>query len=168
MLRQRGEGCVPRLEYKARAPARFSSSVIYFLADVRSVFRVPFISSFTVLRHDLRGIRMKSDAVAFYVSSTQPILPSTLLCAPLSSFPVCNFLVAGWPKRGGETEKKKERFRWFVGPGHHLAMPDRNAFGRRRFPTVIVRESVRIFNSRPRNASYRSRLGFFVLEIARF
>lgn len=46
------------------------------------------LSFHPLLRHDLRRIRMKSDVVAFYVSSLASA--GTPLCAPLSSLPVCS------------------------------------------------------------------------------
>jgi len=49
-----------------------STSLIYRPA----VSRMPFISSFTVLRHDLRCIRMRNDGIARPRSFSRPRVPS--------------------------------------------------------------------------------------------
>lgn len=62
------------------------------------VSRIPFISSFTVLRHDLRRIRMRNDGIA-RASLARPLsrlLPSFLPLATVSVawvYLACNFLV---------------------------------------------------------------------------
>lgn len=103
-----GEGDVYLDSNIRHEPLLFVVERIYIFSPVLSVFRVPFISSFTVLRHDLRGIRMKSDAVAFYVSSSfSSLLPPPCLGArhPLACSALLAFVIFSLPT--GETERRE-------------------------------------------------------------
>lgn len=101
------------IRHETRRASRPRESVIYLPA--RAVFRVPFISSFTVLRHDLRGIRMRSDAVAFCSSSLAPVAarptprrpPLFRERVPLVIF---SLPVGGWKGNAtGQTPRERER-----------------------------------------------------------